>query len=65
MLAARTDLPEWWNMKDRKGATPFDLVLMLVCVGLGYVQVFTSRSLLDRAHREFTATVQVNGQTRG
>jgi hypothetical protein len=55
MLAARTYLPEWWNMKDRKGATPFDLVLVLVCFGLGYAQVFTSRSLLDRAHREFAA----------
>jgi hypothetical protein len=55
MLAARTYLPEWWNMKDRKGATSFDLVLMLMCLGLGYAQVFTNRSLLDRAHREFAA----------
>lgn len=55
MLAARTALPEWWNIKDRRGTTPFDLVLMLVCLGLGYAQVFTSRSLLDRGHREFTA----------
>jgi hypothetical protein len=55
MLAARTNLPEWWNMKDKKGATPFDLVLLLLCFGLGYAQVFTNRSLLDRAHREFSA----------
>jgi hypothetical protein len=47
--------PEWWNIKDKKGATPFDLVLVLVCFSLGYAQVFTNRSLLDRAHREFAA----------
>jgi hypothetical protein len=55
MLATRTHLPEWWNMRDSKGATPFDLVLILVCFGLGFAQVLTSRSLLDRAHREFAA----------
>ncbi len=38
MLAVHTYLPGWWNMKDRKGATPFDLVLVLVCFGLGYAQ---------------------------
>jgi hypothetical protein len=35
--------------------TPFDLVLILVCLGLGYAQVFTNSSLLDRAHWEFAA----------
>ncbi len=55
MLAARTYLPEWWNLRDRKGSAPFDLLLMFVCLGLGYAQVFTNRSLLERAHREFVA----------
>ncbi len=55
MLAVRTYMPEWWNMKDRRGATPFDLVLMLVCYGLGFAQLFTNRSLLAHAHREFAA----------
>jgi len=55
MLAARTYLPEWWNLRDRKGSSPFDLVLFFVCFGLGYAQVFTNRSLLERAHREFVA----------
>lgn len=55
MLAVRTHLSEWWNTKDSTGGTPFDLALILLCFGLGYAQVFTSRSLLDRAHREFTA----------
>jgi hypothetical protein len=54
-LATRPNLPEWWNIGDRKGATPLDLALILLCLGLGYAQVFTNRSLLDRAHREFSA----------
>lgn len=54
MLAVRPHLPDWWNMKDSKGATCFDLVLMLLCLGLGYAQVFSNRSLLDRAHRDFS-----------
>jgi hypothetical protein len=53
-LAVRPNLPAWWNIADRKGTTPFDLVLILLCFGLGYAQVFTNRSLLDRAHREFS-----------
>jgi hypothetical protein len=53
MLAIHPKLPDWWNMPDRKGATPFDLALMLLCLGLGYVQVYSNRSVLDRAHREF------------
>jgi hypothetical protein len=52
-LATHPRLPEWWNLKDRKGGTPFDAALMLLCVGLGFTQVFTNRSLLSRAHRQF------------
>jgi hypothetical protein len=55
MLAVRPHLTDWWNMQDRKGATPFDLILFLLCFGLGWVQVRSNRSLLDRAHREFSA----------
>jgi hypothetical protein len=54
-LAIRPYLPEWWNIKDRRGETPFDLALMVLCFGLGLAQVFTNRSLLDRAHRAFSA----------
>ena len=54
-FAIRPDLPEWWNIADRKGITPFHLALTLLCFGLAYAQVFTNRSLLDRAHREFSA----------
>ncbi len=54
-LAVGPNLPDWWNTPDRKGTTPFVFVLMLLCLGLGYAQVYTNRSLLDRAHREFSA----------
>ena len=52
-LAARPNLPDWWNT-DRKG-TPFEIALMFLCFGLACAQVFTNRSLLDRAHREFSS----------
>ncbi len=56
-LAMRPNLPDWWNDSghSRRGGTPFDIALMFLCVGLGYAQVFTNRSLLDRAHREFSS----------
>jgi hypothetical protein len=53
-LATRPNLPDWWNIEDRKGPTPFDLVLILLCFGLGHAQVFTDRSILNRAHRDFS-----------
>jgi hypothetical protein len=52
-LAVRPNLPDWWS-SDR-GGTPFEIALMLLCVGLGYAQVFTNRRLLDRTHREFSS----------
>jgi len=55
MLAARTHLPDRWNMSDKRGSTPFDLALLLLCFGLAWAQVLTNRSLLNRAHREFSA----------
>lgn len=52
-LATRPNLPDWWNTESgRNGGTPFELALMLLCVGIGFVQVFTNRRLLGRAHRE-------------
>ena len=52
-LAVRPNLPDWWNT-GREG-TPFEMVLMFLCGGLGFAQVFTNRRLLDRAHREFSS----------
>lgn len=54
-LAARSSLPAWWNTQDTKGGTPFQLAILLLCIGLGYLQVFTSRALLKRAHSEHSA----------
>src|SRR3984885_15003914 len=55
MLTVRPHLPDWWNMPDRRGSTPFDLALLLLCLILGLAQVRSNRSLLDRAHHEFSA----------
>jgi hypothetical protein len=55
MLRVRPHLPDWWNMQDRRGSRPYDLALLLLCFGLAWVQLRSNRSLLDRAHREFTA----------
>ena len=53
-LATRPNLPDWWKIKDRKGGTPFEITLLFLCIGLGGAQVFTNRSLLNRAHRDFS-----------
>lgn len=53
-LAVHPTLSDWWNIGPK--GTPFELGLMLLCVGLGYAQVFTNRRLLDRAHRQFSMT---------
>lgn len=54
VLTIHPHLSDWWNMQDRKGGTPFGLALMLLCYGLGFFHVFTNRSLLGRAHREYS-----------
>jgi hypothetical protein len=51
-LEVRPKLSDSWNTPGSKGTTPFEAALIVVCVGLGFVQVFTNRRLLDRAHRE-------------
>jgi len=55
MLTVRPHLSDRWNTQDGRGSTPFDLALLLLCLGLGLVQVRSNRSRLDRAHREFSA----------
>ena len=56
-LAIRSSLPDWWNDSGHslRGMPPFDIALLFLCLGLGFAQVFTNRSLLDRAHREFSS----------
>lgn len=53
-LAIRPSLPAWWDVPDNKGRRPFELTVMLLCFGLGFVQVFTNRLALERAHSEFS-----------
>jgi hypothetical protein len=55
MLAVHPDLPDWWNVGDKKGMTPFDAALFFACFSLAWTQILTNKSLLKRAHREFSA----------
>jgi len=48
-------LADWWNIQDKKGSTPFEIVLLLLGIGLAMAQILTNKSLLNRAHREFSA----------
>lgn len=52
--AVRPSLPAWWDVPDHKGWRPLEVLVMLLCFGLGFVQVFTNRLVLERAHSEFT-----------
>lgn len=49
-LSIRLGLPTWWTLRDSKGRTPFEMVLMLLCIGLAFAEVYTNRSTLKRAH---------------
>jgi hypothetical protein len=53
LLTVHLHLPDWWNVHDRKGMTPFDAALSFACFGLAWTQILTNKSLLNRAHREF------------
>ncbi|HEV2224069.1 MAG TPA: hypothetical protein VGR84_13805 [Candidatus Acidoferrales bacterium] len=53
-LALHPKLSDWWDTLDSKGTTPFEIALPLLCLALAYTQVFTNRSLLKRAHRDFS-----------
>lgn len=53
-LALHPKLSDWWDTLDSKGTTPFEIALPLLCLALAYTQVFTNRSLLKRAHHDFS-----------
>jgi hypothetical protein len=53
-LALHSKLSDSWDTPDWRGRTPFETTLMLLCCVLAYAQVATNRSLLKRAHREFS-----------
>lgn len=48
----RPNLPAWWNVEDQKGATPFVVLVGLLCYSLAFGQLFINRSLLARAHKQ-------------
>jgi len=54
-LEVHPQLPDWWNIQDKKGSTPFEIALFLLGIGLAMAQILTNKSLLNRAHREFSA----------
>jgi hypothetical protein len=54
-LSFRLGLPAWWSSRDSKGGTPFETLLLLLCFALGFVEVYTSRSVLTRAHSDYGA----------
>lgn len=52
-LSTLPRLPAWWSSIDSRGATPFEILLLLLCFGLGIAEVYTNRSILKHAHSEF------------
>jgi hypothetical protein len=53
-LAVHSYLPDRWNIQNKKGSTPFEIALLFLGIGLAMTQIFTNKSLLNRAHREFS-----------
>jgi hypothetical protein len=49
-LRLRPSLPAAWIAPRSKDASPFAILLGLLCLVLAIVQTLTNRSLLDRAH---------------
>jgi hypothetical protein len=48
-------LPDWWNIQDKKGTTPFQAAVLCLGIILAMAQILTNKSLLNRAHRGFSA----------
>ncbi len=49
-LNLRPKLPAHWVTPSSRDASPFSLILGVLCLCLAIVEVLTNRSLLDRAH---------------
>jgi len=54
-LTIHSNLPDWWNVPGKKGSTPFEIAILFLGIGLAIAQILTNKSLLNRAHREFSA----------
>lgn len=55
-LNLRSNLPAYWVMPSGRNASPFTLIVGVLCACLAIVQTLTNRSLLDRAHLSATTT---------
>jgi hypothetical protein len=53
VLQYQSRLPESWRNGSVGSMPTIDFILLIVTIGLGYVQVLTNRKLLDRAHLEY------------
>lgn len=56
-LAIRPSLPSWWNTgNDALGGRPFTLVWSGAFLVLAFAEVWSNRSILSRAHEEFSTS---------
>ena len=53
-LAVLPYSPDWSSIPDKKGSAPFEIALLFLGIGLAWTQILTNKSLLNRAHREFS-----------
>jgi hypothetical protein len=51
-LQLRPHLPASWLVASGRGGSPFTKILLILCVCLASAQVWTNRSLIERAHLE-------------
>jgi hypothetical protein len=51
-LQLRPHLPASWLAASGRNGSPFSITLLILCVCLASAQVWTNRSLIERAHLE-------------
>ena len=57
-LLLRRHLPASWLIAKGKDGSPFAITLCVLCIGIAGFQIFTNRSLLERAHIETSPSTQ-------
>jgi hypothetical protein len=55
-LSLRPRMPASWFVASGKNMPPFTLTLFILCMGLGFTEIYTNRSILRRAHLEHPLT---------
>ncbi len=51
-LSLRPRMPASWFVASVRNMSPFTLALVILCMGLGFTEILTNRSLLKHAHLE-------------